>query len=191
MWYMDKRRIKNDDITHEWVYYSDKDSPDFNICITEYREQKLRDFADNYKECIDFNTKGELKNKIAPLCDGCGIWIKEKIEYNSDTRYLINKDYNLPLITLVYIFNNNIDKIVDYLNLQLYLHINLVIIYKNDNISIIVKDLIAKNHNIETYINTDNKNIDTIMNELKYVYFLEIFDNKNYDYNYVIDYYNL
>ena len=173
----------------EWKFYPNMDSIDNTIYTSELKNQKLRDFANEYKDCIAFNLNGELKNKINKLVSGCGIWIKEPIKYNNDKiRNIINKDYNLFLICLVYKLNSNIDKIVEYHKSQLYLNTELLIILKEEE-TIKIKQLVQKNHNIKSYLNKNNKNIKEIINELKYNHFIEIFDNSHFDLRLICNFY--
>lgn len=173
----------------EWKFYPNMDSPDNTIYHSDLRNQKLRDFANDYNDCVAFNLNGDIKDKINPLIPGCGIWIKEPITYNSNTRDQINKDYNLPLICLVYKLNHyNIDKIVDFHKSQLYLNTELLIILKEEE-TIKIKQLVQKNHNIKSYVNKNNKHIKEILNELKYNHFIEIFDNSNFDLRLICNFY--
>ena len=72
---------------YKWIFYKNKDSPDNNILKVDLKYQELRDFADDYKDCIAFNTNGELKSSIVSIdelidfelndnLDDVGIWIK-------------------------------------------------------------------------------------------------------------------
>ena len=172
----------------EWKFYPNMDSPDNTIYHSDLRNQKLRDFANDYNDCVAFNLNGEIKNKINKLVTGPGIWIKKPITYNSNTRDLINKDYNLPLICVVYKLNNNLDKIIEFHKSQLYLNTELLIILEKEE-SIKIKQLVQKNHNIKSYLNVNNKSVKEIINELKYNYFIEIFDNSNFDLRLICNFY--
>ena len=164
------------------------DSPNNNIYNSELRNQNLRDFANDYNDCIAFNLNGDIKNKINTLIPGCGIWIKEPITYNSNTLDQINKDYTLPLICLVYKLNSNIDKIVEFHKSQLYLNTELLIILKEEE-TIKIKQLVQKNHNIKSYVNKNNKHIKEIIDELKHNHFIEIFDNSHFDLRLICNFY--
>ena len=162
------------------------DSNGGTIHVTDLRHQRLRDFANAYgKECVAFNLNGEIKNEFSAdslVRGGCGIWVKELITYDAINENAImneiNKDYNLPLVMLVYIYTNinaELDKIIDFYESQLYLNAGLLVITTTK--------LTKKLFNVNEYINTDNKCVADIMKELNYDVFIELTASNDYSLN--------
>lgn len=169
-----------------WTFYSEMDSNGGTIHVTDLRHQRLRDFANAYgKECVAFNLNGEIKNEFSAdslVRGGCGIWVKELITYDAINENAImneiNKDYNLPLVMLVYIYTNinaELDKIIDFYESQLYLNAGLLVITTTK--------LTKKLFNVNEYINTDNKCVADIMKELNYDVFIELTASNDYSLN--------
>jgi hypothetical protein len=157
------------------------------------------------------NQINEIKTKIFK-----NIWLKENIKYmeltenfnhkkiNLETnkeiinkkRDELNKDYNLPLITGIIYFNNNIsknskeyvNKIINFYKNQTYLHFKFIIVIKTEdyiNKICLLKQFIEKNYNINFYIekNKDEKIDDLIKNNNINSYYYVIDFNKNNNYN--------
>lgn len=162
---------------YKWIFYPGVDSCSANdediICNLPERQQLLRDLADKNLECIAFNTKGDLKRTYSknfiPILneeedDNCGLWVKEPLVTlydNEKAKNEINKDYNLPLICMIYIVDNTkknyINFILKYHEDQLYLNTELLVVA--DNYEKIETVIIS--YNVKTII-TEEKNINII-----------------------------
>lgn len=77
---------------YKWIFYKNKDSPGNNIQKIDLKYQELRDFADDFQECVAFNTNGELKSVVTDLVD-----IETNDEYLQDTGIWIKYYYNTDL----------------------------------------------------------------------------------------------
>lgn len=163
--------------THEWKFYPyvhfDEMSEKDIICKVEERGQLLRDLAENIKDCIAFTTNGILKRnytkQFITFSDDKkdGIWIKEPIEYlytNDAIKAEINKDYDLPLICIIYFMNTGnigFQYILKYNKENLYLNTELLLISDVDDdhrFKIINNDFNLR------LIETKEKNIDILFN---------------------------
>lgn len=74
------------DKNYKWIFHKNKDSLGNNIQKVDLKYQELRDYADDFQECVAFNTNGELKSVVNDLVDiepnteylqDTGIWIKQ------------------------------------------------------------------------------------------------------------------
>lgn len=74
------------DSKYIWRYYPDLDSPDNNI-PSSYHSDNIHDNAIYTANCIAYNTKGELKDKLNTLVAGCGIWIKEELKEDNISHF--------------------------------------------------------------------------------------------------------
>jgi hypothetical protein len=175
------------------------------ISIVNERNQLLRDIAENNNDCLAFNTKGELKKcvteNIVKISNDSneGIWIREKILIpfdNEKKRNEINKEYNLPLISIIFLYNEkNINNIFHFFKNQIYLNTELLIIVpENSTIQITetfnIKLCKTNNKNIESIFKTFCKGeyyiiINNLMqyDEIQYIYIKYIKNNNLNDKN--------
>jgi hypothetical protein len=177
----------------KWVFYPNKcvcDSIEVSN-TSELRKQYLRDYANLQKECVGFNTEGQLFNSLThdDLVDmesvdtasvemkygeEQGVWMREDIpkeELELDVYDTLNKDYKLPKICIYFVLEPGmnpqlIPSVSTYLYSQVYLNAELIFISRMGPIDVNGQKFISENINfIKFYVDKGNKSIQTILAE--------------------------
>ena len=173
----------------KWVFYENKTLPDScePFIISKKRKQYLRDYVNLNDECLAFTTNGKLYD----VCDTSlvdmddesksygeakGIWVRELIpeeEQQPDVNTTLNKDYQLPKITMVFFVKKSmnlseyISKISSYFYTQRYINAELIIVSEHENLDPNGKKFLFENINFITFINItkETKDINTVLIE--------------------------
>jgi len=175
----------------KWVFYENKKLPEScePYILTKKRKQYLRDYANIQDSCVAFTTHGELYD----VCESSlvdmnkrenddiygephGIWVREPIpdkEQQPDVSKTLNKDYQLPKISMVFIINKSmnlseyVSKSSSYLYTQRYINAELIIISQHGEIDQNGKKFLFENINNITYIDItkENRDINTVLKE--------------------------
>ena len=162
--------------THKWVFYENKRCNAPSYCVSDKRNQYLRDFANEDETCMVFTTDGQLKHRLGKLLDeeGVGTWVREELEedeHELPVSETLNKDYQLPKICLYFKFakgmdQNMVSNVVSYLYNQSYLNAELIIISYNGDLPMDGKKFIIDHCNFVKFIvNHKNEPVETILKE--------------------------
>ena len=155
---------------------------DLILFTVDSHAQILRDIAEDTNECMAFTTNGCLFNSnplsLINLTTSYstnyndGIWIKERLNVssgkNKEIINIINKDYNLPLITILYSFTDleTLYKIIDYNFKQHYLNTEIIIFNDCKVESVLNKDTLYKKYKKEDLFNIQIVSNDIIDNSI-------------------------